>query len=261
MDGIQLKIQWADHHFRKVQNLFRHWVRSDAYRIIPEHDLETGEVLYRLSEDFCIPDDFALIGGDMFQNLRSALDYLACALVRANGRDPTNQTGFPILENAPSTPEEKRVFARKVEGMTEEAKDLIRRCEPYHGGDDTLWRLHELNRREKHRLLFTVGAYISNWSITQHAAATEMPLDQLERMGRAYISTETWTTLRKLCPLKAGDVLLRDPAGTNVNQNLKIEIQIAINETGVCDCEPLFAVLDASIATVARTVKRFAGMY
>ena len=259
---IHLKIKWANHHFRNFQNTLNAFLRSDPCGITPEREPNTHSVFYRVSNDVVVPDDLALIAGDVLQNLRSALDYLACSLVSANGGKVTRQTSFPIVENVPSTPREERTFARKIHGMREEAKDLIRACLPYKGGDDVLWRLHELNRRDKHRLLFTVGGFVDNWNISEHIARTNPPLDVLERMGRAYISDDTWTHVRKVSfPLKAGDVLFVDFPNAPVNEKIKFGVQVAINEPGICDAEPLIAVLDASIRRVLQVVKRFDGMY
>ena len=257
-----LKIKWANQHFYNFQRTLFDFQRSDPCGITPERDPNTQEVIYRLSKDVVVPDDLALIAGDVLQNLRSALDYLACSLVLANGGKVTSQTSFPILENVPSTPEEERSFARKVKGMREDAKDLIRACKPYKGGDEVLWRLHELNRRDKHRLLFTVGGFIDNGSITQHIDATQPPLDVMERMARAYASGDNWINVRKVTfPLKAGDVLFIDIPNAKVNEKIKFGVDVAIDEPGICDAEPLVLVLDASIRGALRVVKRFDGMY
>ena len=40
--------------------------------------------------------------------------------------------------------------------MRADAKEAIDALKPYGGGNDFLWRLHDLNNIDKHRLLFTV---------------------------------------------------------------------------------------------------------
>jgi hypothetical protein len=62
-------------------------------------------------------------------------------------------------------------------------------------------------------------------------------------------------------PLKAGDVLFVDFPNASVNEKIKFGVQVAINEPGICDAEPLITVLDASIRRVLQVVKRFDGMY
>jgi hypothetical protein len=110
--------------------------------------------------------------------------------------------------------------------------------------------------------LFTVGGFINNWSITQHIDATNPPLDVMERMGRAYSSEDVWTHVRlESFPLKAGDVLFMDFPNAKVNEKIKFGVQVAINEPGICEAEPLLGVLYASISRVRWLVKQFAGMY
>jgi len=243
-NDVYLKIKWANYHFLEFQNFFRTWVKSDAYGVAVEIDPHTQEVVYRLRPTFAVPATFALFAGDVIQNLRTALDYLACALVRKNDGKITTQIGFPILKDAPPAPEYEGSLAGKVVGMRKEAIDKIRKTKPYKGGDEVLWRLHCLNNIDKHRLLFTVGAFLDDWSITQHIDATDMPLEQMERLGRAYASEEHWANVRKASfPLKAGDELLRDPPHSKVNENIKFGIQVAINEPGVCEGEPLRLIL------------------
>ena len=260
-DDVLLKIQWAYQHIERLHKVLDSFIESNPYGISIERDANTRQPLYRITKVTAIPDSVPLIAGDILHNLRSALDYLACELVVANGNKPTSQTGFPILENAPSTPDEEKTFARKVKGMGQGAINLIRSIKPYKGGDDTLWRLHRLNIIDKHKLLFTVGAFVSNWSITQHIDATDPPLEVLERMGRAYASDEHWAEVRRLTfPLKAGDILLADFPDAKFNKQIRFAIQIAINEPGVCEGEPLVLILRATLTRIRRVVGMFAAL-
>jgi hypothetical protein len=56
--------------------------------------------------------------------------------------------------------------ARKVEGMTELAIKHIDNLKPYKGGNQVLWRIHELDNIDEHRSLFTVGSdylFFADW--------------------------------------------------------------------------------------------------
>jgi hypothetical protein len=261
-NDVQLKTQWAEHHFHNFQVALGEFTNSHPYTIVIESDPHTQETLYRLAKDFVVPDTLRLMAGDIIQNLRTALDYLACALVRANGETSTIHTYFPISENIPSTPEDQKSFARKVKGMRQEAVDLVLTIKPYKGGNNALWRLHRLNNIDKHRLLLTCGAFVHNWSISDHIKVTNPPLRILERMARAYAADMNGETSRRVTyALKTGDVLLRDFPNADPDENIKFFIEVAIDELGICEREPLSAVLYASIIEVRKTIKRFAGMY
>jgi hypothetical protein len=100
-----------------------------------------------------VPPPLLCIVGDAVHNLRSALDHLACELVRANRKGPGPQTEFPILDGPITTAKREARFAAKVEGMRQEVIDAIRDVHPYQGGNNTLWRLHRLDAIDKHNVL------------------------------------------------------------------------------------------------------------
>jgi hypothetical protein len=106
-----------------------------------------------------IPFDSLAAAGDVIQNLRSALDHLAYQLftVGSPGQVPGRLLCFPICKSPEAYEEEK---GRKVEGMREDAKKFIDDLKPYHGGDETLWTLHEFNNIDKHKFLLSHGPVV-----------------------------------------------------------------------------------------------------
>src|ERR1700734_2134043 len=102
-NDIELKLKWAEHHFHNFQVELSKFTRSHPYTIVIESDPDTRETLYRLANDLIVPSGFRTLAGDIIQNLRSALDYLAYALVIANGGKPTTGTMFPISDSNPTT--------------------------------------------------------------------------------------------------------------------------------------------------------------
>jgi hypothetical protein len=100
-----------------------------------------------------LPFDVLPAAGDVIHNLRSALDHLANQLVLANGSQPSLRTEFPIAKDFRTYKTEKRA---KVKGMSKRAKAAIDALKPYKGGNDALWRLHDLDNIDKHRSLFTL---------------------------------------------------------------------------------------------------------
>jgi hypothetical protein len=262
MYDFQLKAQWAEQHFKNFQIELRRFTNSHPYSIVIESDPQTQETLYRLKEDFVVPPHLRLIAGDILQHLRSTLDYFASTLVRANGNEPTTHTSFPISDNVPLTPKDEESFSRKIKGVREDAVSLIRKIEPYKAGDYALWRLHRLNNIDKHRLLVTCGTFVHNWSITQHIDATNPDLRELERMARAYAAPDAGLRMKQATfALKAGDVIFCDFPHAKPNKDIKFFIEVAVNEPGVCELEPLSAVLYESIMAVRKTIHRFMGMY
>jgi hypothetical protein len=151
---IRVKIERAKKHLIDLERELRKWRRlqSKTARAKPNFDLpeKIRPVLY-LNLSF----EAVAMAGDVLQNLRSALDYLAYHLVLVNGEKPTTSTAFPISKNIAAYEQDK---TRKVKGMRPIAIEAIDRLKPYGGGDGFLWKLHELNNIDKHRALFTVGS-------------------------------------------------------------------------------------------------------
>jgi len=219
-DDVRLKIERADKHLDDFHAVLRAFIDSNPYVIDTKRDPQTRCLVYYLVTAQPIPDELAMIASDILQNLRTALDYLVCAMVRGNNKSD-KASAFPIVDKAPVSTKERAWFEAKTQGKPEEAKDVIRRIKPYKGEDDVLWRLHKLNNRDKHRLLFTVGAAFRS--------------------------------------LDLGSMLRQDPDAQP--RNIKFFFDVAIDEPGVVAGESLIAVLRASRQRVGRVVEMFAGYY
>lgn len=248
---IGLKIKRAEKHIKDFQLALAAFSDSKPYRLGVKRNPQTRQPIYYLAEARDVPPEFSLLCGDALQNLRSSLDYLACALVMANGKIPDSQTAFPILDEVPKSPQDKP-FRRKIKGMKQDVVDAIWEIKPYKGGDDALWLLHALNKIDKHRLLVTVGHYFTRFDSAEHLAETKpvLPRGPTTRLAHHY-----WIGTKFL---KAGDDLLIDFPDAKVNKNIKFAIDIAFNEPGVCEGEPLFFVLRNSLNRVRKLVSDFA---
>jgi hypothetical protein len=126
-----------------------------------------------------LPIDVVSIAGDVVHNLRTALDHLAQHLAMVGCPSLSNkelrQVEFPIAETLAKYEADK---ARKVKGMRPETVEAIDRLKPYKGGNDALWRIHELDNIDKHRALFTMAPdflFISDWFAGTYLLKTDNP--------------------------------------------------------------------------------------
>jgi hypothetical protein len=257
---IQLKIGRADRHIGELETVLRAFIDSNPYLMGTKRDPETGRLIYYVVKAEPIPVELALIAGDVLQNLRSALDYLVCALVRANGQSD-KISAFPISDEEPVSKEQKARFDAKIEGMRDEAKKIIRQIKPYKGGDDILWSLHALANRDRHRLLFTVGAAFNSFDLGAHASGIMQDL-VAKSWGIQVPKMSLWATPSdRMFPLKAGDKLFTDGPDAEVNKDIKFAFDIALDEPGVVAGESLIAIVRARHQRVMRVVEMFAGLY
>jgi hypothetical protein len=161
MDDIRQKVAWAERHINSVKASIQDFMATRPYEIRIETDTESGEPEVHVLKAAPIPPAVRLGCGDAIQTLRSALDYLACALVRANGSTVNKHVEFPILDHPIRNSEDRKIFGKKVAGMRQEASDQILKMKPCQGGDNVLWRLHRLNIIDKHRMLMTAFGNIT----------------------------------------------------------------------------------------------------
>ena len=99
MRNIYSKVNRANRHIEELHRSIRRFIDTSPYKIGRKLDPRTGEAVYYLTEAPAVPDEMALIAGDVLQNLRSTLDHLAWALVETNGGKPTRV----IAETASAT--------------------------------------------------------------------------------------------------------------------------------------------------------------
>src|SRR5271169_1388962 len=118
---VRLKIDWADKHIGDFINDAGRFMKTNPYSVVVEQDADTREKAFVVKTVTPIPPQISLIAGDALQNLRCALDYLACGLVTlATKTEPSKYVCFPISESEPLTNEQKSAFTRQVEGMRQD---------------------------------------------------------------------------------------------------------------------------------------------
>jgi hypothetical protein len=94
-----------------------------------------------------VPGDFAVIIGEILHNIRTPLDNLIAALYVQQGLSDAG-VNFPFGRN-------EDVFKAELgkhKKLPGDALDLIAAAKPYRGGNNLLWNVHQLNRRDKHRV-------------------------------------------------------------------------------------------------------------
>lgn len=152
--SIRDKIERADKHILELDAAIEAFCKTNPCKIKAGFSSDK-RATYFVADIESIPLVVRAIAGDAIQNLRSALDYLACLLWnRTNTGDC--RIYFPIFDSAAEY--EARAFG-KVKGLAQDAIDAISAVQPYKGGSGIwLWQLHKLSVIDKHRLPLTVAA-------------------------------------------------------------------------------------------------------
>jgi hypothetical protein len=123
-------------------NPFNDQTRHQSHAWVPRVSAEPGPIL-------------ATIIGDVFHNLRAALDILACDLVRIAQKSPKN-VYFPFADSADAMP--KRIKDKNLDRAGEEVVKIVTELKPYPSGDKFLRAIHDMDILDKHQALVPVVA-------------------------------------------------------------------------------------------------------
>ncbi|MGH9613751.1 MAG: hypothetical protein ACRD4P_11785, partial [Bryobacteraceae bacterium] len=192
--------------------------------------------------------------------LRSTLDYLAFQLVKSAGNAPTTKTCFPIYKDAAEYMAKR---TRVVKGMTNQAIQAIDAIKPYQsaGWNIQLWRLHQLDIRDKHRALIAIGTAVQGQSVLP-SHREHFRQNWIERNPNAPIPDFSKPFGRPAFRgnvLKSGDVLLTIPK-SEVNEDMYFRFGLAFNEPSVIEGEPIIETLSQFVEMVRQIVAGFAPM-
>jgi len=256
ISDAQAKVEWADKHIEDFKETIVGFQDTYPYKFDAKRDPETRQPVYYMTEIVDVPQNAVLITGDVLQCLRTALDYLICA----HSKKTTSLTAFPIFDPAKIG---KTYLTGKIGEMLPAAQKIVTDLKPYKGGNETLWKLHELNRIDKHRLLFTACACPRGFDINQHRAYVRHGGPSLlQRNGQTFVLKVAQSIyippVRKVFPLKAGDVLFVDSPDAKINKNIDFRFDVAFNEPGICEGDPVLETLKDCFGLVREIVAAFA---
>jgi hypothetical protein len=236
--SVRAKIERAKAHIPDFQVAQRKFGEANVDLIQPEDDAKAKRRRWVVKFDPIIPRDYAIIAGDILNNLQSALDHLAwrlCVLgVGTVPKERIHQVHFPVAGSSGDYP--SRVKGT-IEGLAKaDAIEAIRLIEPYKGGKgELLWVLAKLNGTDKHRLLIG-GALRDEGSEfgPQRLARILAQQPHLARELRPEPGTfKTLGTVPRGRVLKEGDVVLDEPFDLVVDEKASLVCTVALNEPGV----------------------------
>jgi hypothetical protein len=164
LDGPRRKLDRAAEHIKTLNYAVSRWFDSNPLRVVAQHfDMDQTNYIY-LFEFPAVPILFGIVAGDIFHNLRSALDHLVWQLALKNTSTPSPITAFPIcIKNNGDT---SRHMNRLLKDVSDDARQVIESLQPYnttylrkpeHHG---LWMLDQLSNFDKHRII-TLNAGIA----------------------------------------------------------------------------------------------------
>ena len=273
LSGPRAKIARANQHIRDLYAEIQRFRQTEPCEVRHDSNHETGQRTTYLTRLDPFPDQIVLITGDALHNLRSALDHLAAQLVcvaekrdRLDG-ESARDIAFPIGWNSEAYVAARR---RQMSRALPAAQSHIDGIEPYRGGKgEILWRLHQLDIADKHRLLLSAAAALEVdivttditrtkpgfppvWAFQMHGIATggSVPV-------RLSLSHDTRATP---FPLKAGDILRIDPIDSQTYQQMDFRLEVALNEAAMNQVEPIVKTLKDMAQFIDALLPTFEGL-
>ena len=155
-----------------------------------------------------LPPRFAVIFGEFFYLVRSAMDHLAHQLVVVSKNTPIKENVFPVAE---SVDKFKSLGPQRMQGMSGPIQTAIQALQPYevrpqHPTDTHIWYIHDFCNIDKHRLLHLSELWLfsGNVAFSAQSGGEAIPIRAHKRPQRmrldqdALIAHYSWNPGRTL---------------------------------------------------------------
>jgi len=157
LDSARDKIRRAQRHMEEFARLEREFTRAISTPAEATANLD-GSTTYRRRSLPEPPVEFSLVAGDCLQNARSALEHAVYAL--SQQVEPTfERTAFPVCLTPKEFADQRRAL-RFLPGGHQTFIEAIQpfKMNPGNPKMSPLWRLHDLARIDRHRIIPTLLA-------------------------------------------------------------------------------------------------------
>jgi hypothetical protein len=160
-------------HIAEVHSLSVNFSSGNFYNVAIENEPETGAnfLCFDINTSGFPFDDAAVGIGDAVHNLRSSLDHLYYQVVLCCGGTPTQWTRFPIYDLKDRLQTHLNGALKHKQISDAVATLILNRIRPYQTGDRNIsgnrniWGIHDLNIRDKHKVLTPIIKLTGIWDI------------------------------------------------------------------------------------------------
>jgi hypothetical protein len=277
--SIDFRVEWAKKHLTELEREIDAFLATEPYKIEtrPDSDQPNCSRYYVASVPSEHPTSISLIAGDVLFNLRAALDHLAYQLALANGTTDEKilrQTYFPIFDDAKKFHKDLKA---RTPGLSQAARDAIKDVKPYKEGNPALWQLHNLNNRDKHRALVTVGSAVGS-----HSLPVKIKQELIDTLADAHLRglVSDWNTVMgshmpsdivevnvipaiRKCPLEKGDELNLAWSDPTIHRNaeLSFKFELAFSEPDIIGSQPVIGTLKEIAGVIEGVILSFKPLF
>lgn len=235
----KLKIERAKCHISNLNSEIITFLEKNPYRLVVEDGPESGQHTLKIRGKEKFPFKWPLIIGDAVHNLRTALDILACDLVRLTHQSP-DKVYFPFSLKGDDF--ETAIKKTHINRASPDVVEIIRTLQPYKGGNEALRAIHDLDIMDKHQLLIPIFHCVD----IRHYSPIKLSHEP-------FIKLKLFTTLH--VDITVGIV----PAMKNIKigQELKTTFEILFGEGQPFEGKPIIPTLHQLTNLIAGIVETF----
>jgi hypothetical protein len=198
-DAPRLKIERAKKHLHELESAALAYFSAKPVAIVVEpfpgmDPTKAHAWIARIRHP--VPATLSPIIGDVVHNLRTALDLLACDLVRVNGKS-AKSVYFPFCDSSAEL--HAAIKGRNLYRAGADVVRVIESLKPYKGGNIALRAIHDMDIADKHQALLPV------------IGAVTTPGGTIHHPGGIFQLPEWSTTVAK-----DGQIVIGMPATTNL---------------------------------------------
>jgi hypothetical protein len=157
-ESARLKIKRANVHLQTLERELEDYLKRSPIRIATKwNEIDANFFEFTIDVVEPVPIELSTVIGDFFHNLRTALDLMACELVRMNDQSD-DDVHFPFAKSAEEL--ESQIRKRHLDRAHLTVQDLIRTLQPYKNGNAALRGVHDLDIMDKHQTLLPVAGQV-----------------------------------------------------------------------------------------------------
>jgi hypothetical protein len=193
-------VDWAKAQLPSFSERIEAWLADNIYTDIREQPPRAEDDVIVVVQRSDMPRRFNVEVGVIINAIRSSLDILATAIAYRYSMSKPEDVYFPVVRDEAIFKSGKGYKGAKfVNALPLHARQAIEALRPYKGGNDALWRLHDLDIIRKHKRLLQTAVrpkefHIIGWGIRGQFTPTAswMPVSDQEtvigllRKGTAY---------------------------------------------------------------------------
>lgn len=211
-------------------------------KVVIEDDIPNAMRRYVFIQSKPIPVELSAVIGDIIHNIRSALDLTMVDIVKKYNPEKKNFENFNFIIRS-SKKDFLEALSKIKYHLGDDALELLRDIEPYHGGNSDFYIINKLSNIDKHRAIIPVGA-----AEIESLSTIDLSILNLtfKITGQTILSSKIDNKSKKF-PLNSGDIIYTTPLpGSAVlwpEISRDISLGIVIYEKNVIEGEPLVEIL------------------